>query len=424
MYNFLKKIFKSTKKLTLKERSFLSIYNNTEVSKIFDAISNFNETSEIRYVGGCVRKILNHEEVDDIDLAVNLNPDEVKECLQSNNIKFFETGIKHGTITANLGLKNFEITSLREDVDTDGRHAKVKYTKEWQQDSLRRDFTINSIYADKQGNLFDPNGGTKHLEEGRVKFIGDPNKRIQEDYLRILRYIRFFLSYSKQSHDLSLQKTIKQNIAGIVNLSKERLISELKKIILSKNFFKISEDPFSMEILETIFPQLVNLNNLGKLNEYSKSLLKRKSFVFLISYLIIDETDNTNYFLFKYNFSNENKKRIKFLFDNYNLFSEKDYFNKKNLQRIYYFNDKSYVIDLLDLKILNSKVAPKKIIELKKYFEKFEKPIFPLKAKDLLDQYNAKEGKEFGQKIKLLENIWLNNSFKLSKKEIDEVFKN
>ena len=424
MYNFLKKIFKSTKKLTLKERSFLSIYNNTEVSKIFDAISNFNETSEIRYVGGCVRKILNHEEVDDIDLSVNLNPDEVKECLKLNNIKFFETGIKHGTITANLGLKNFEITSLREDVDTDGRHAKVKYTKEWQQDSLRRDFTINSIYADKQGNLFDPNGGTKHLEEGRVKFIGDPNKRIQEDYLRILRYIRFFLSYSKQSHDLSLQKTIKQNIAGIVNLSKERLISELKKIILSKNFFKISEDPFSMEILETIFPQLVNLNNLGKLNEYSKSLLKRKSFVFLISYLIIDETDNTNYFLFKYNFSNENKKRIKFLFDNYNLFSEKDYFNKKNLQRIYYFNDKSYVIDLLDLKILNSKVTPKKIIELKKYFEKFEKPIFPLKAKDLLDQYNAKEGKEFGQKIKLLENIWLNNSFKLSKKEIDEVFKN
>ena len=424
MYNFLKKIFKSTKKLTLKEKSFLSIYNNTEVSKIFDAISNFNETSEIRYVGGCVRKILNNEEVDDIDLSVNLNPDEVKECLKLNNIKFFETGIKHGTITANLGLKNFEITSLREDVDTDGRHAKVKYTKEWQQDSLRRDFTINSIYADKQGNLFDPNGGTKHLEEGRVKFIGDPNKRIQEDYLRILRYIRFFLSYSKQSHDLSLQKTIKQNIAGIVNLSKERLISELKKIILSKNFFKISEDPFSMEILETIFPQLVNLNNLGKLNEYSKSLLKRKSFVFLISYLIIDETDNTNYFLFKYNFSNENKKRIKFLFDNYNLFSEKDYFNKKNLQRIYYFNDKSYVIDLLDLKILNSKVAPKKIIELKKYFEKFEKPIFPLKAKDLLDQYNAKEGKEFGQKIKLLENIWLNNSFKLSKKEIDEVFKN
>ena len=179
-----------------------------------------------------------------------------------------------------------------------------------------------------------------------------------------------------------------------------------------------------MEILKTIFPQLVNLNCLGKLNDYSKSLLKKKSFVFLISYLIIDETDNANYFLFKYNLSNENKKRIKFLIDNYYLFSEKDYFSKKNLQRIYYFNDKSYVIDLLDLKIFNSKLVSKKLIDLKKYFEKFEKPIFPLKSRDLLDKYKVKEGKDFGQKIKLLENIWLNNSFKLSKKEIDNVFGN
>ena len=174
MYNFLKKIFKSNKKPTQRERSFLNIYSNTEVSKIFDSVSNFNENSEIRYVGGCVRKILNQEEVDDMDLAVNLNPDEVKKCLQSNNIKFFETGIEHGTITANLGKKNFEITSLREDVDTDGRHAKVKYTKDWLKDSSRRDFTFNSIYADKEGNLFDPNGGAKHLDEGRVIFIGDP----------------------------------------------------------------------------------------------------------------------------------------------------------------------------------------------------------------------------------------------------------
>jgi len=118
MYNFFKKIFKTNKKLTLKDSSFLKIYKSTEISKLFDSISNFNDTSEIRYVGGCVRKILNQEDVDDIDLAVNLNPNQVKECLQSNNIKFFETGIKHGTITANIGQKNFEITSLREDVDT------------------------------------------------------------------------------------------------------------------------------------------------------------------------------------------------------------------------------------------------------------------------------------------------------------------
>ena len=424
MYNFFRKIFKTNKKLTPKDISFLSIYNNTGVSKLFEAISNFNNTSELRYVGGCVRKILNQEDVDDIDLAVNLNPNQIKECLQSNSIKFFETGIKHGTITANIGQKNFEITSLREDVDTDGRHAKVKYTTDWLKDSSRRDFTINSIYADKDGNLFDPNGGVKHLEEGRVIFIGNADKRIQEDYLRILRYIRFFISYSNHTHNSSVKKSIKQNIAGVANLSKERLMSELKKIILSKNFLQLSKDSFSLEILITIFPQLVNLNNLEKINEYSKNLFYKKTFIFLISYLIIDETDNANYFLFKYNLSNEDKKRVKFLIENHELFSEKDYFNKKNLQRIFYFYNKSYVIDLLDLKIFNSKTAPKKLIELKKYFEQFEKPIFPLKAHDLLEKYKLKEGKEFGQKIRLLEEMWLNNSFKISNKEIDNVFRN
>ena len=381
MYNFFRKIFKTNKKLTPKDISFLSIYNNTGVSKLFEAISNFNNTSELRYVGGCVRKILNQEDVDDIDLAVNLNPNQIKECLQSNSIKFFETGIKHGTITANIGQKNFEITSLREDVDTDGRHAKVKYTTDWLKDSSRRDFTINSIYADKDGNLFDPNGGVKHLEEGRVIFIGNADKRIQEDYLRILRYIRFFISYSNHTHNSSVKKSIKQNIAGVANLSKERLMSELKKIILSKNFLQLSKDSFLLEILTTIFPQLVNLNNLDK-------------------------------------------KRVKFLIENHELFSEKDYFNKKNLQRIFYFYNKSYVIDLLDLKIFNSKTAPKKLIELKKYFEQFEKPIFPLKAHDLLEKYKLKEGKEFGQKIRLLEEMWLDNSFKISNKEIDNVFRN
>ena len=424
MYNFFKKILKTNRKLTNKDRSFLNIYNDTDVSNIFDAISNFNEKSEIRYVGGCVRRILNQEDVDDIDLAVNLNPYEVKECLESNNIKYFETGIKHGTIIANIGEKNFEITSLREDVITDGRHAKVKYTTDWLKDSSRRDFTINSIYADKNGNLFDPNGGVKHLEESKVIFIGNADKRIQEDYLRILRYIRFFINYSNHTHNSSVKKSIKQNIAGVANLSKERLMSELKKIILSKNFLQLSKDSFSLEILTTIFPQLVNLNNLEKINEYSKNIFYKKTFIFLISYLIIDETDNANYFLFKYNLSNEDKKRVKFLIENHELFSEKDYFNKKNLQRIFYFYNKSYVIDLLDLKIFNSKTAPKKLIELKKYFEQFEKPIFPLKAQDLLEKYKLKEGKEFGQKIRLLEEMWLNNSFKISNKEIDNVFRN
>ena len=211
MKNILTKIFSLKAELNLKEKSFLEITKKTKVLEIFKAISNYNEESEIRYVGGCIRKILSKEKFDDIDLATNLKPNEVKECLKNNNIDFFETGIEHGTITARLDEKNFEITSLRRDVITDGRHAEVEFTNEWTEDALRRDFTINSIYSDKEGNLFDPNDGVKDLECGKVEFIGDPEKRIKEDYLRILRYIRFFANYSKQDHKLNVKKIIKHN---------------------------------------------------------------------------------------------------------------------------------------------------------------------------------------------------------------------
>ena len=242
MNNFFDKIFNYKKKIGSKETSFLEIINTTKVNDLFEAISKYNDTSEIRYVGGCVRKILNEENFDDIDLATNINPEQVKECLNINNIKFFETGINHGTITANIENKNFEITSLRKDISTDGRHAIVKFTSDWIEDSSRRDFTINAIYADKEGNLFDPHDGVKDLQNGLVTFIGDPEKRIKEDYLRILRYIRFFLNYSKQSHQPEVKKVIKQNISGIKNLSKERILDELKKLLLSKglaNYIKI-----------------------------------------------------------------------------------------------------------------------------------------------------------------------------------------
>ena len=152
MNNFFDKIFNYKKKIGSKETSFLEIINTTKVNDLFEAISKYNDTSEIRYVGGCVRKILNEENFDDIDLATNINPEQVKECLYINNIKFFETGIIHGTITANIENKNFEITSLRKDISTDGRHAIVKFTNDWIEDSSRRDYTINAIYADKDGN--------------------------------------------------------------------------------------------------------------------------------------------------------------------------------------------------------------------------------------------------------------------------------
>ena len=328
----------------------------------------------------------------------------------------------HGTITARIENQNFEITSLRKDIKTDGRHAEVIFTKDWNEDALRRDFTINSIYADIDGNLFDPNDGANDIQNGIVRFIGNPEKRIKEDFLRILRYLRFFSIYSTTEHNQDVKKVIKQNITGVVSLSKERLLDEFKKIFKSGALFKLSKDSFSNEIITLIFPQLVNLNMLNKFDKNKQNLLIKKSFDFLLALLVIDGTDNSDFFLYKFNNSNDTKNLIKFLKLNLINSKEKDFLSKKNIDKIFYFNQKSHVIDLIDFEIFTSNKNKKKLIDLKNYFEKKQKPVFPIKAKNIMQRFNLKEGRELGQKLKHLENIWVNNSFSISEKDIEKTF--
>ena len=423
MKALLKKIFQNKKISSDKDLKFQDLKNNKGVYKIFGAINNYNETSEIRYVGGCVRKILNDEKTDDIDLATNLTPDQVKQCLDKNQIKFFETGIEHGTITAVIDDQNFEITTLRKDVKTDGRHAVVEYTTNWKEDSLRRDFSINSIYSDLDGNLYDPNSGHKDLNVGIIKFIGDPETRIKEDYLRIIRYLRFYTEYSKIDHEINIIKIIKKNIEGLGKISKERQFNELKKILKLDNFLKLFKNKTSCELFSLIFPQLKNFKKLRKLSKPQEKILKNKSLNFVISFLVIDETDNSDYFIYKYNLPNELKDKIKFLKNNSINKDSIEIFNKKELQKIFYFEGKSSAIDLIDFNLLYFKQS-KKLSELKTYFEKLDKPEFPIKAQLLINDYGLKEGRELGQKLKNLEMKWIENNFNLSKKDMEKVLSN
>ncbi len=423
MKALLKKIFQNKKISSDKDLKFLDLKNNKGVNKIFGAINKHNETSEIRYVGGCVRKILNDEKTDDIDLATNLTPDQVKQCLDKNQIKFFETGIEHGTITAVIDDQNFEITTLRKDVKTDGRHAIVEYTTSWKEDSLRRDFSINSIYSDLDGNLYDPNSGHKDLNFGIIKFIGDSETRIKEDYLRIIRYLRFYTEYSKIDHEINIIKIIKKNIEGLGKISKERQFNELKKILKLDNFLKLFKNKTSCELFSLIFPQLKNFKKLSKLSKLQEKILKNKSLNFVISFLVIDETDNSDYFVYKYNLPNELKDKINFLKNNSLNKDSTKIFNKKYLQKIFYYEGKSSTIDLIDFNLLYFKQS-KKLSELKTYFEKLDKPEFPIKAQLLINDYGLKEGRELGQKLKNLEMKWIENNFNLSKKDMEKVLSN
>ena len=189
--------------------------NLKEVKSIFSVLENQDKGNKLMFVGGCVRKLLKKELVNDIDIATNLSPDELKNILRENNINFIETGITHGTITVVINKIKFEITTLRKDVSTDGRHANVEFISDWEEDAKRRDFTINAIYSDLKGEIYDPLGGLKDLENKIVKFIGDPNERIREDYLRILRYFRFYTQYNNHQHDIKIVQAIKKGLNGI-----------------------------------------------------------------------------------------------------------------------------------------------------------------------------------------------------------------
>ena len=424
MNNLLDKIFFRSQNLNHINLGFKKIKKETEVEQLFKAIHSFSVNSEIRYVGGCVRKIINKEDFDDIDLAVNLNPKDVCEALDKKNIKYYESGIKHGTITALINDIKFEITSLRKDIDTDGRHAKVEFSENWKEDASRRDFTINSIYADIDGSLFDPFDGKNDLENGKVLFIGNAETRIKEDYLRILRYIRFFLNYSKVKHETSVIKIIKKNLTGMMNISAERLLDELQKLVRSRGFTKLAKDKDSLEIISLIFPQLKNISLFSKLNSFALKNIANVDFILLLSLMIIDGTDNVDYFIYKYNLSKKDQKRLLFLNKFYSKKVNGSFFSEKNLDKILYFNGREALNDIIYFKIFLSKKVDDNLIKLIKIFKEKEIPVLPLKANTLIEKYQIPEGIELGKKLKAIEEIWSNNNFKISEKEIQKIVNN
>ena len=423
MKNFLDKFFSRSKNLDYISQNLKQITLTTPANKIFEAINNFSEKSEIRYVGGCVRKVIKKENVDDIDLATNLTPLEVCEALKNKQISYYETGIEHGTITAIIDEYKYEITSLRKDVSTDGRHAEVEFSLDWKEDASRRDFTINSIYADGDGNLFDPFNGKKDLEEGYINFIGNAEKRIQEDYLRILRYLRFYLNYSNHKHQPEIIKNIKKNIDGISNISSERLIDELKKITSSNGFLKLFKDKESLELVEIIFPQLKNIKNFKKQNSYAAENFLKIDFIFLIALLVIDGTDNADYFLYKFKISNKDKKRLKLIDLFYREKVTLNSFTEKNLNKLFYFNGRQAVIDIINFKIFNSNKVEKKLIKLLDNYKEKTIPTFPIGADLLMSKFQIPEGKTLGNKLKKIEETWVQNGFQISDKQVQQIVK-
>ena len=198
---------------------------------VFDALSG--DGVETRAVGGAVRNAFLKLPVAEVDLATTATPQEVIALAEKAGLKSVPTGIDHGTVTVIADGTPFEVTTLRRDVETFGRHAEVAFTRDWEADAKRRDFTLNALYADREGSVFDPLGGHADLIVGRVRFIGDPEERIREDYLRILRFFRFHAYYGKGPLDQAGLHACVSLREGLAQLSAERIWTELKRILIA-----------------------------------------------------------------------------------------------------------------------------------------------------------------------------------------------
>ena len=209
----------------------------------------------------------------------------------------------------------------------------------------------------------------------------------------------------------------------VSNLSSERLIDELQKLTKSNNFIKIFKDKISLELLEIIFPQLKNLQNLKKLNSYGVKNLSKIDFIFLISLLIVDGTDNVDYFIYKFNISKKDQKRLKLIDFFYKEKTNLKNFTEKNFNKIFYFNGKQAVIDIINFKLFTSNKVEKKLIKLIEVYKDKVIPTMPIGANTLMAKYNIPEGKILGNKLKMIEEAWVENGFAISEKNIQKIAK-
>jgi poly(A) polymerase len=236
-----------------------------EVRALFDALTQGG--GEARFVGGAVRNALLGQKVADIDIATPLLPQEVTSRLRAGNIAAIPTGIEHGTVTAVVNGKPFEVTTLRRDVTTDGRRATVAFATDWAEDASRRDFTINALYAAPDGEIFDFNNGLADIDVGRVRFIGDPVQRIREDYLRILRLFRFHAWYGKGEIDADGLAAAAAEKAGLAILSGERIQKELLRLLAAENPGPMLRAMAAASILGELLPGALDLARVERLIE-------------------------------------------------------------------------------------------------------------------------------------------------------------
>ncbi len=395
----------------------------TQELLILNEIFNTNNEDNLRIVGGAVRNYLANKKINDFDLSTKLTPEESIELLKKNGIKFATVGINFGTIIAIVNGKGFEITTTRKDIKTDGRHAIVEFTKDFKIDAKRRDFTFNALYLDFNGNVYDYFDGISDLRKGIVRFIGNASERIKEDYLRILRFFRFYCYYGIVLDNEGLKYAIEYR-ENLKNLSGERIKSEMFKILVADYPIKtlsimeqhnilqiITElDNFDFSKLEILF-SLKNFINYKISAELVLSLLLKN----------INELDILNK---KWKLSKKENSEIFKIIENQNniIYTEQD------ITKFLFLGYKKNTIAnfIIANAVINRDVAKTKLVDIinssLEYLEQKETPIFPITGLDL-EKAEFTSKNQFGKLLNEGKRIFIESNYSLSKEKIIEHLK-
>jgi poly(A) polymerase len=359
---------------------------------------------EARVAGGAVRNALMGEKVTEIDLACSLPPDAMIAAFKAKGMAVHLTGIDHGTVTVVQHGAVFEITTLRHDVETDGRRAVVQYTDDWAGDAHRRDFTMNALYADAGGKIYDFTNGYADIVQRRVRFVGSPSARIKEDYLRILRFFRFHARYGKGAPDAAGLKACKQLKPGLKGLSAERLRQEMLKLLAAPGAVPTLKVMAKNGILQQIIPYTDDWRVLGRLP--LDAILR----LFALS-------KNPMVLKVCLRLSNAEAARIEALHVAPDVSPQLT--PKEQRQLLHKLGAQAWS-DAAHLTFARSRAKPdaawRKLIALPM---KWKPPVFPVKGRDLLEAGFA-SGPEVGDMLRHLEDWWIASDFKPGKDELLE----
>ena len=356
-----------------------------------------------KLVGGVVRDAIRGENIKDIDLATKISPKKTARILRDNSFKVIDYAQGHGTISvlSKNGKSLYQITTLRKDIDTDGRHAKVIFTREFYSDVIRRDFTINSIYADFDGKLYDPLGGIKDLNQSKIKFIGDPDDRIKEDRLRILRYFRFLSYYcdKREQVEINSLKSCIKNFNAINHLSRERVRGEFVKLIEGNNPSFPLKIMKKNNLLDIIIPKLndVRIQDIYYLKKIpGKCLIK-------LAYLALSANIDMIVVSKYLSLSNKTKNHLIKISANLNL-PVNILEIKKNIYKMGAELAKDNYI------LLSSIASKRPSKDILKFIDKWQVPKFPINGNDIV-KTGIKDGAQIGKISKLIEEWWIEGGF-------------